>query len=166
MRKQKKGPRSHQRRRNKIPKKRPLHLHISQHFSIKDFLGPPPQDDAKPPPYKISLGLIGALELLQSNCPEKIRIIKGFENCDTVKSRKNYHLLGLAADITVENMPIQELFLLAEKIPDFVGIGLNIKENHVHVDKRKQDERSLWVEENNKIINLTEENRAKYLDSE
>ena len=59
MRKQKRRPRSQQRRRNKLPKKRPLHLHISQHFSIKDFLGPPPEGKTKPTPYKISLGLIG-----------------------------------------------------------------------------------------------------------
>ena len=49
-------------------------------------------------------------------------------------------------------MPIQELFLLAEKIPDFIGIGLNIKDNY----KINGDLNSFNIKINDKyeIINL------------
>ena len=40
-----------------------------------------------------------------------------------------------------------------ETIKEFKGIGLNIPENHVHIDTRKKDERSIWIiDENNKEL--------------
>ena len=36
-------------------------------------------------------------------------------------------------------------------------------DNHVHIDTRKEDERTSWVETNNEWIQITEENRAEYI---
>jgi len=68
----------------------------------------------------------------------------------------------LAADITIEDMSNEEVFLLAEHVPEFKGIGLSIDGNHVHVDTRKTPERVLWLEVGGKIVDLTDELRAKY----
>ena len=65
----------------------------------------------------------------------------------------------------VKDLDSKELFKAAQDIPEFKGIGLNITENYVHVDTRKQDEVSLWIEENDKIISLTEENMSQYFGS-
>ena len=58
---------------------------------------------------------------------------------------------------------LKELFKVAQEIPEFKGIGLNITDQYVHVDTRKQDDVLLWIEENDKVIELTDENRAQYL---
>ena len=60
-------------------------------------------------------------------------------------------------------MDPKELFKVAQEIPEFKGIGLNITDQYVHVDTRKQDDVLLWIEENDKVIELTDENRAQYL---
>lgn len=148
----------------KKPTRRNQNLAVSESFKIKDFIPETILSAKKPEPYKLSLGLIGAIEQLQAIANKPITILKGYEQSENIKSKKNYHCLGLAADIRAQNMSIKELFLLAEKIPCFTGIGLNISENHLHVDKRPQ-ERYLWVENNNEHIEITAENRAAYFEN-
>jgi hypothetical protein len=57
---------------------------------------------------------------------------------------------------------VTDVFLLAEQVPEFKGIGLNLTEKYVHVDTRKQAHREIWVVEMGKRQELTSENRAKY----
>ena len=134
---------------------------ISEHFFIKDFQDKTSSDKQK---FKISLGLIGGLELLRSQAKNKVIILKGFQSEDlSNKTQKDYHALGLAADIKIENLSAKETFLLAEKIPEFKGIGLNLNEDYVHVDLRKEAEQQCWIEEKNNIIPFTEELRKKHL---
>ena len=134
---------------------------LSQHFSIKDFHF---IDENGKPHLKLSLGLVGALELLRSKLKSRINILKGYEtNIDSKKIfKRNYHEMGLVADITADKYGIKDLFIMAETIQEIKGIGLNITENYVHIDTRKDTERKLWVEKDSEIIELTDENRSEY----
>ena len=61
-------------------------------------------------------------------------------------------------------------YKLVEQIMKKAGelglLGLNIPEKHVHIDTRKKDERSIWIiDENQKEIEVTPENRKKYIEN-
>jgi len=136
---------------------------ISEHFTLKDFQDKQNNEGQN---FRISLGLIGGLELLRSQSQNKVIILKGFQSEDiSNKTQKDYHALGLAADIKIENLSSKETFLLAEKIPEFKGIGLNISKDYVHVDLRKEATTQYWIEENNNIIPLTDELRKIHLEN-
>ena len=138
---------------------------ISEHFSQKDFSCKCGKCDTE---IKISLGLIGGLELLRSKCRKHINILKGYtcpEYSITKKDfRKNYHSLGIAADITIDNLNLKEAFKLAETIPEFKGIGLNLSEKHIHIDTRKEKNKTSWITQNGKILELNEKNLNQYLE--
>ena len=134
---------------------------ISEHFSKLDFTC---KESGK---FKISLGLVGALEELRTLVKKRITIVKGYE-CNEVAEKKgslkrNLHTQGLAADITIEGMSLTESFQAAETIESITGIGINKKENYLHIETRKT-ERRCWVEENNEEIELTQENKKNYLE--
>jgi zinc D-Ala-D-Ala carboxypeptidase len=134
---------------------------LSEHFSKRDFVC---RESGE---FKISLGLIGALELLRTKCGKRINIVKGFQNVESAeksgKVSRNYHTKGIAADIQIDNIDIKEAFKIAEEVEEFKGIGLNFEDNYLHVDVRKNPERKCWVEEGLKELEITEENRASYL---
>ncbi len=147
---------------NQAPKPRFTHK-ISDHFSKKDFLFTTEGGDQK---LKISMGLVGGLELLRSIAKKRIMITKGYITPEAAEKegnwKRNYHPLGLAADIRIDGISNEDAFLMAESVPEFKGIGLSLDGNHVHVDTRKTAERSLWVETNGQIIDLTPQLREKY----
>lgn len=152
---------SSSRRRNSPRGKKRFTNKISDHFSKNDFTC---KESGK---FKISLGLIGALEELRTLVKKRITIVKGYECSDVAEKKgslkRNLHTQGLAADIFIEGLSLVEIFMAAEKIEPITGIGLNKKENYIHIETRKVDRR-LWVEENNEEIELTEENRTRYLE--
>ncbi len=134
---------------------------ISDHFSRKDFYCPVNNNG-----FRISAGLIGALEELRNAIGQRLNIIKGFESIESAeqnrKVKRNFHTIGVAADIQVDNIPVEDVFFAAQKIESFRGLGINFKLNMIHVDTRKTTERICWVEENGNDIILTDENRAHY----
>lgn len=142
---------------------KPSKYKISEHFSRRDFVC---QCNKCNESIRLSLGLIGGLELLRSKSKNRINILKAFECPESAesssKTKRNLHVLGIAADITIDKKDLRETFLLAEEIPEFNGIGLDLTGNHVHVDTRKDKKRSLWVVENGVQIDLTESNRSHY----
>ena len=146
-------------------KKQYFSFKVSDHFSKKDFYCKQNPSNS----FKLSLGLIGGLELLRTNLKQRIEILKGYESPEAAevkgKVSRNLHVSGIAADIEVKDFDCKELFKMAQEIPEFKGIGLNVTHNYVHVDTRKQDDVLLWVEENDKIIPLTEDNMSKYFGS-
>jgi uncharacterized protein YcbK (DUF882 family) len=153
-------------RRNKNNKHNKRRSHkISAHFSKHDFSCKETSN------FKISLSLIGGLELLRTRCRNRVNILLGFQSPDSPEAnkllhKKNYHTLGLAADITVDNLDIREVFKVAETIKEFKGIGHNFAEKLVHVDTRKKDDRSIWIiDENSKELEVTPENRKKYIET-
>lgn len=154
-------------KRNSRHRKKKQHftLKVSDHFSKKDFYCKVNPTSS----FKLSLGLVGGLELLRTNIKQRIEIVKGYESPESAEGKgkvsRNLHVSGIAADIQVKDFDVKELFKAAQDIPEFKGVGLNITENYVHVDTRKQEETSLWVEQNDKIISLTEENMSQYFGS-
>jgi len=139
---------------------------ISDHFSRNDFkCKTNPNDDG----FKISAGLIGALELLRNRSKNRINIEKGYECLEAAekigKVKRNYHIQGLAANITIDNMTLADAFLLAESIPEFTGIGANYDESYLHLRTYKRSsERDLWVIKKGEEILVTEDNRDKLLE--
>jgi len=136
---------------------------ISEHFSKRDFVCKCGQcNDA----VRISLGLVGGLELLRMKAKNRINILKGYECPDSAEKarrvKRNFHVQGVAADITVDNVSLEEAFKMAEEIPEFNGIGLNLDHNCLHVDTRKDKKRSIWVVQRDITIDVTDENRAMY----
>lgn len=155
------------RKRNSRHRKKKQHFtsKVSDHFSKKDFYCKVNPSSS----FKLSLGLVGGLELLRTNIKQRIEIIKGYESPESAEAKgkvsRNLHVSGIAADIQVKDFDSKELFKAAQDIPEFKGIGLNITENYVHVDTRKQEDVTLWVEENDRMISLTEENMSQYFGS-
>lgn len=140
--------------RNKQKKKKPSSK-ISYHFSKTHFAC------KRSGKLRISLGLIGALELLQSKCNSPITILKGYEDPEHLEKkdyRRNYHTLGLAADINVSTLSQKDLFELIVGIEEFKGIGINLDDNYIHVDNRKEENRVIWIEKDNNITLLDEPN--------
>jgi uncharacterized protein YcbK (DUF882 family) len=135
---------------------------LSENFTKKDFVCKTSGQ------FKISLGLVGALELLQAKIGIPLKIIKGFESVEVAEKRsdfkRNFHTQGLAADVQVSEISPQDLFIAAESIDEIKGIGLNLDENYVHIDTRKDKERSLWIETKNNKIDIDQTNRSKYFD--
>ena len=119
---------------------------------------------------RISLGLVGVIESIRSILKKRVEILTGFycPSCgiNDKSHKRNYHCSGVAADIRVESVENTELFLLAELHPEVKGIGINLDDSYVHIDTRKEDVRELWVEKDNTVIQITEENRHEYIPKE
>ena len=115
---------------------------------------------------KISLGLVGALELLATRYNEKIKILKGYESPDSVEKksfRKNYHSLGVAADIQIGELSLRDQYVMVKSIKEFKGIGINLDENYIHVDSRKDETVSVWFERDEGIIPFSDEKFEEFL---
>ena len=138
---------------------------VSDHFSRRDFYCKCQNCSHA---IKISLGLIGGLEFLRSLSKSRINILKGYECIESSeanhKFKRNHHLTGIAADVVIDKLSPKDVFLLALKVPEFKGIGLNLVGRYVHVDTRKDKERSLWVETESGHIVLTHANQMDYFD--
>jgi len=136
---------------------------ISEHFSKKDFVCRSGMGEKS---FKISLGLVGGLELLRSKAGKRINILKGFQSQESAEAegsfKRNFHAMGIAAKITIDETDAKDAFLLAESVPEFMGIGLDLDDNSITVDTRKAEERVLWVIEKGTQVDLTNENRSKY----
>ncbi len=148
-----------------LPKTTPKHYKLSEHFSKRDFVCRCGKCDSA---IKISLGLLGGLEFLRSKSRARVQIVKGYQCPESAensgKIKRNYHTMGVAADVTLEKKTLEETFLIAETIPEFLGLGLDLKHGHVHMDTRKDKARSLWVVTHaGENIPLSDENRATYL---
>lgn len=156
--KQRSGKKNNKRNEKKPQKKQPKVL--SQHFLEAAFRC---KSSGK---LKISLGLVGALELLCSRYKEKIKILKGYESPDAVEKksfRKNYHSLGVAADIKMGDLSLRDMFLMVKSIKDFKGIGINLDQNYIHVDTRKEETVTIWFEKDESIIPFTDEKLEEFL---
>ncbi|MDA0944535.1 MAG: hypothetical protein O3A77_00565 [bacterium] len=137
---------------------------ISDHFAVKDFACKTPGCTSKKK-VKVSLGLIGGLELLRERSQKHIHIIKGYE-CETHVQKsiyKNYHPTGIAAEIQIDTLSPVDVFKLAETIDEFLGIGLQLDTQTVYVDTRKENPQK-WVTNDGVRTDITEHNRHQWLD--
>lgn len=137
---------------------------ISIHFAKRDFTCRCGKCENA---IRISLGLIGGLEMLRTVARNRVNIVRAYM-CPTAAEKlgsikRNYYTMGIAADITVDNLDPKEVFRIASEIPEFKGIGLNLDANYVHVDTRKAPEPMLWVEHHNATIPIDDSNRHLYI---
>jgi len=99
---------------------------------------------------RINQKLIIALQVLREMIKLPIHILSGYRcpkhNAEVGGKAYSQHLLGTAADITIEGMLISDVAYIADKIPVFHngGIGTYVKQNFVHVDVRNG--RARWKE--------------------
>tara|TARA_Y100001935_G_C17281272_1_gene497618 strand:- start:402 stop:1031 length:630 start_codon:yes stop_codon:yes gene_type:complete len=140
---------------------------ISEHFMKRDFDSRKKDCTSCGSSLRISLGLVGIIEALRAQLNQRIEIVTGYY-CPDCRDRqygikRDFHHIGVAADIRIENMSCEELFLIAETYPELKGIGINFDDNHVHIDTRKEDVRQTWVEINDEWIELTPDNRHDYI---
>mgnify|MGYP002636923162 CR=1 FL=1 len=137
---------------------------ISTHFAKRDFVCLCGKCEGA---IRISLGLIGGLEMLRALSRNRINIILAYMCHDAAEklgsTKRNYYTMGIAADITIDNMDAKDVFRIAAEIPEFKGICLNMDENFVHVDTRKAPKPILWVEHHHVTIPIDDSNRDFYL---
>ena len=141
---------------------------ISEHFVKREF-DSRKKDCSCAGSLRISLGLVGVIEAMRAKLNKRIDVITGYY-CPECRPRqygikRDYHHMGVAADIKVADMSPVDLFLFAESYPEIKGLGINLDDGHVHIDTRKEDMRESWVEVNNEWI-LTDENRDQYIKSD
>ena len=109
--------------------------------------------------FKISLGIVGALEYIKAHFQKNIKIIKAYqcqESADQEEQKiKNYHVLGKALDFSVPGIDLKDLYQFVSKMPELKGLGLYQAENYLHIDIRDQ-ERTEWIWRQGEYITLTE----------
>ncbi|MFC1477855.1 YcbK family protein [Candidatus Margulisiibacteriota bacterium] len=135
---------------------------ISEHFSRKDFLC---RCKFCKESFKISLTLVGVLEELRTHFRNRVNVVNGYRcpelNEEIGSIRKSYHVRGQAADITVNNVSSEEVFLFCETLPQVNGLGLYPLKKFVHIDVRDEEKAQKWIYLND-YEELTNELREKY----
>ena len=102
----------------------------------------------------IDMRLVRELQKLRDFISKPINITSGYRTPERNKkiggSSKSKHMEGIAADIYVEGMSVEELYYIAKHF-NFMGIG--IYNYHLHVDVREKkafwDERTVKTDLNN-----------------
>lgn len=137
---------------------------LSEHFNHQDFVCRCPE--CRGEGYKIHLGLVGALEMIAEHFGKPVKVLMGFwceaYNEKLKKERLSYHVKGKAAHLSIEGVPLAEIFKFAETIPELHGLGLYPQENFIHVDTRPAEKKDAWVKEGERYLPLTLEKRKQY----
>ena len=122
---------------------------LSDHFAKTDFYCDHCiKSKIEKRPFRISLGLIGALEKLRTKIEKRIEIIKGYECIESTELRKsfkkNYHTMGLAAIIECKDIDLETLLHEAAQIEELKYIIANYDDNTLYIDSRKEDIQEIW----------------------
>lgn len=127
---------------------------LSEHFDSSEFRDP------KTGECQVDATLIRALESLRLLVGKPIHIDSGYRSPSTNDEvggvSHSQHMLGKAADISVEGLDTYQLYVLADQIPDFAGGGIGIYpgSHFVHVDVR--GERARWARVDGKYVAIQE----------
>ena len=104
---------------------------LAKNFNLKEFQCPCCGS------VKIDTGLVKRLQDLRDRIDKPIIITSGYrcpsQNIEVGGVNSSYHTKGLAVDITVDNMELEDLFIRAKKV-GFKGIGVYIASNFLHLD--------------------------------
>lgn len=113
----------------------------------------------------MSLGIIGILEHLGAKFKQPIKIHRAYVCEGHAKAlfgnAKDYHHLGKAVDISIDNVPLSDVFKEVESLSEVTGIGFIPQENHIHLDLRDK-EREVWLEERKEKQPLNQRQREQY----
>lgn len=109
---------------------------LSEHFTDLEFIC---RHCKKLPLSGIDMQLIYKLEVLRYKLGDKaIHIVSGYRcsihNKSIHGAEHSQHMYGKAADITVDNIPVAKLLLVAE--PIFYDGGIGKYTGFIHVDSR------------------------------
>ena len=120
---------------------------MTNNFSLKEFES---KDGSKMPSdvYLNIVKLVGQLQFLRDYTGRAITVNSGYRSpehnaSDKVKgSKTSQHLLGKAADITIEGLKPAEVYRIIDELIDMGlmlqgGLGLYEKKAFVHYDIRK-----------------------------
>jgi uncharacterized protein YcbK (DUF882 family) len=109
---------------------------LSKYFNLKEFECPCCHQ------VKLSHKLFMQLVFLRNDIGLPLIITSGFR-CDRYNEKVggvkgSYHKMGMAADVTIQNGKLTELYFLAKELK-FTGIGLYPKRYFLHLDVREGD---------------------------
>lgn len=131
---------------------------LSYYFNHKDFACRCKQCRDE---YRIHLGLVGALEMIASHFNKPVKIREAYR-CEEYNEKieghkKSPHLYGKAAHISVEGVPLKDLYNFAQTIAEIKWLGLYPQEGFIHIDtdRRKDETRQEWVKEQGRYLPLT-----------
>lgn len=89
----------------------------------------------------VSINLVNALQKLRDLIGKPIIIVSGYrckKHNEYVGGAPNsFHVQGLAADIKVKDMSIDDLEKYVHQIPEFENGGIGMYKTWIHVDVRK-----------------------------
>jgi uncharacterized protein YcbK (DUF882 family) len=135
---------------------------LSDHFSRDDFACTCGRCNKE---FRMSLGIIGILEHLQTRFQQPITIQRAYvceeQSKALFSSSKDYHHMGKAVDISIENTPLEEIFKEIESMPEVTGIGFIPQSKQIHIDLRDKD-REVWLEERDEKLPLSPQKRQQY----
>lgn len=108
-------------------------IRLNQYFNLREF--------QCPCCHRVMLHkkLYQLLTKLRYEIGKPILINSGYRcpkyNLQVKGSPGSYHMLGMAADITIKDVSLYELFIIASEL-DFTGIGYYENKNFLHLDVR------------------------------
>jgi uncharacterized protein YcbK (DUF882 family) len=113
----------------------------------------------------MSLGIVGIVEHLQSKFQKPVSIKLAYVCEDQSKvlfaSSKDYHHMGKAVDISIADVPLEDIFKEVESLPEVTGIGFVPQTQQIHIDLRDKD-REVWIEERDEKNPLSPQKRQQY----
>ena len=137
-------------------------LKLSDHFSRDDFACTCGRCHKE---FRMSLGLVGIVEHLQHRFKQKVTINRAYVCEEYGKSlfasNKDYHHMGKAVDISIANIPLEDIFKEVEAMPEVTGIGFIPQTQQIHIDLRDKD-REIWLEERDEKLTLSPQKRQQY----
>lgn len=102
--------------------------------------------------------LLGALEQLRALGPEPINVNDGYR-CDVHNAAvggvaHSEHTRGMAADIRIQGLSLQQMYDRALRVPDFAGGGIGIypDDGFIHVDVREG--RARWCRKGGAYLDI------------
>ena len=104
---------------------------LTKGFNLKEFQCPCCGS------VKIDSELVKRLQILRDRISKPIIVTSGYRcpayNKEVGGVNSSYHTKGLAVDITVDNMELEDLLIKAKKV-GFKGIGIYTLKNFLHLD--------------------------------
>lgn len=136
---------------------------LSENYNHRDFACRCPECKGE---FRIHLGLVGILEMLAAHFKKRPKIVSAFF-CEAYseklkRERPSFHTKGKAVNISLEDIPANEVFKFAETIPGVNGIGFYPEENMVHLDTRPVEKKDAWIKEKGRYSPLSSDKRLQY----
>lgn len=126
---------------------------LSEHFSLSEFVC-----QCGCGACVVDSRLIPALEELRALGPEPIKVLCGYRcehhNAQVGGAKRSQHVEGIAADIRIAGLSLQEQYDRARQIPAFANGGIGAYDsNFLHVDVR--DGKARWARQRGVYVGIS-----------